>query len=676
MRAVNSLNKCADAVAKRLKKNGLQLTIGGEPSYVPIQPNGAEWNVTAIGPEKLKYAYALAAQLSTETKPGAFILWTPGKSYPGEVNPRWALHVVWNRDGSPLSQAPAATAAVPAKSGKSAKPKDPLSLQAKLRKSLLKRLNIGDNWLIGDEGVSAIPLDHDDKRWTSERWPFPDRRLELNWADGPAGLRLPLSQIPETAMRRALVLEPKPDGLHIFVPPFIQESFLQLIGKIQESVRETGIDRVIWEGYLPGDDADLWEKISLTPDPGVLEVNLPPCKTVRDYAWWIMELEKRTASVGLRSYKEISPEESIGTGGGNHIIFGGPSLEANPFFKNPAWITSILRYWQHHPCLSYFFTGNYVGSSSQAPRPDESSRALYDLEMAYWFLETLPQGTDQRYNLNETLRHLHTDASGNTHRSEISFDKFFNTAWAGGALGLIEFRAVETLPRAEWMAAVAVLWEAIAVMLFEEPFQKPLHDHGPHLQDRFFLPSLLWEDFTQILADLRRNGFSFDEELFRSIWNWRFPQMLAFEKGKAQLEIRRGCESWPLLCETPLEGGTTSRFVDTSMERLEFVANAPFVQSHRIFVQGRELKLERFPGGKFGCGLRYRRSALNPSLHPAIPPHMPLMVAVANGTKESLFKLEFQRRLFTPCNEAAPARATNPCRKMGAGLVTCDLRIP
>ena len=476
-------------------------------------------------------------------------------------------------------------------------------------------------------------------------------------------------------MKRALVLEPKPDGLHIFLPPFLQETFLELIGHLQVLVGKTRISGIFWEGYLPSDPKDLWQKISLTPDPGVLEVNLPPCSSVRDYAWWMKELEKRTAAVGLRSFKEISSEESTGTGGGNHIIFGGPSLDTNPFFKNPAWITSILRYWQHHPCLSYFFTGNYVGASSQAPRPDESSRALYDLEMAYRFLESLPAGTDQRYNLNETLRHLHTDASGNTHRSEISFDKFWNTAWAGGALGLIEFRAIETLPRAEWMGAVAVLWEAITVMLFEKPFQKPLRDHGPFLQDHFFLPSLLWEDFSQILADLRRAGFAFDEAIFRAIWEWRFPRMLLFEKGKARLEVRRGCESWPLLCETPLEGGSTSRFVDTSMERLEFIANAPFVQSHRIYVQGRELKLERFPGGRFGSGLRYRRSALNPSLHPAIPPHMPLMVSLANGSEEQLYKLEALARLFAPCSELPPRRLAKACKKMGDGLVTCDLRI-
>ena len=665
---MSCIHQIADAVAKRLEKNGLKLTIGGEPSYVPLVPDGAEWNVTAIGPDKLRYAYALAAELATHTQPGALVVWSPGKSYPGEVNPRWALHIVWNCDGTPMAAKPVA---------QSAKPKALVTRLNLLQKGLIKRLEVSNNWLKAENGVAALPLDHDGKNWISERWPFPKGRFELNFADGPAGLRLPLGLLPETAMKRALILEPKEDGLHIFIPPLLQKFFLKLIKLMQAALSEAGIAEVVWESYLPGDDADLWRKISLTPDPGVLEVNLPPCETVREYGWWLEQLETRTAAVGLRSFKEINPEETVGTGGGNHIIFGGPSLETNPFFPHPSWITSILRYWQHHPALSYLFTGNYVGASSQAPRPDESSRAFYDLEMAYRFLETLPPGTDQRYNLNETLRHLHTDASGNTHRSEISFDKFWNTAWPGGCLGLIEFRAIETLPRQEWMAAVATLWEAIAVMLFEKPFQKPLRDHGPQLQDRFFLPSFLWEDLARILADLRRAGLPFEEEIFRAIWKWRFPEMLAFEQGKALLSIRRGCESWPLLCETPLEGGTTSRFVDTSIERLEFAANKSFAQSHRVFVQGRELKLETFPRAGFGAGLRYRRSALNPSLHPAIPPHMPLNVTVVgDGKQEYSFKLEDQRRFFIPCKDRVIRRASRPCQKMGPGLMTCDLRIP
>jgi uncharacterized protein (DUF2126 family) len=323
------------------------------------------------------------------------------------------------------------------------------------------------------------------------------------------------------------------------------------------------------------------------------------------------------------------------------------------------------------------FTGDYVGASSQAPRPDESARSIYDLEMACQFIEKLGDGRDQRRLISETLRHLHTDGSGNTHRSEISFDKFWNTAFDGGCRGLIEFRAIETLPRADWMASVALLWSALAAFLFEKKFTRPLADHGAVLHDRFFLPGLLWDDFECVLRDLRRGGFRLDAAAFRAIWEWRFPRMLDFEDDGARLDVRRGCESWPLLCETPLEGGNTSRFVDTSMERLEFTANAAFAKTRRVFVQGRELALLAFTRGQFRAGLRYRRSALYPSLHPGIAPHMPLHVEVRGEHGREVFRLESGGCEFVPCASAAAPRLTRtPCKKLRPELLTCDLRLP
>ncbi|HWB59717.1 MAG TPA: transglutaminase family protein, partial [Chthoniobacteraceae bacterium] len=396
----------------------------------------------------------------------------------------------------------------------------------------------------------------------------------------------------------------------------------------------------------------------------------------KDYDWWMRVLERNATAAGLRSFKQLPDGDTVGTGGGNHILFGGPTLDTNPLFKNPRWVTSLLRYWQHHPSLSYLFTGHYVGPSSQAPRPDESARDLYDLEMAYQFLEKLGSG-DHRYLISETLRHLHTDASGNTHRSEISFDKFWSTGWNGGCRGLIEFRAIETMPKAEWMSAVALLWQALAAMLFKPGCTKPLFEHGARLHDHYFLPTLIWEDFTAVLADLKKAGLRIDRETFHAIWNWRFPRMLAFKNAGAELSIRKAHEGWPLLCETPLEGGSTSRFVDTSIERLEFIAGKQLALSHRIHVQGRELRLEKFPGGQFGAGLRYRRSAWYPSLHPGILMQVPLFVTLVRGKELYSYKLEQNSRAFIPV-EFDPhfAKGGHVCKKLRPGLLTYDLRLP
>ena len=669
MKPHGSLEKIGELAAARLRKHGIKLTMGGEPTYVPVDPAGQEWSITAVGPTKLTYAYAMARSLVKNSLPGAVAFFSPGKSYPGEANPRWTIHLLWNRDGSAL------TKTAPLEGDGKIAPEI-------LKNNLLENLRVENHWIRGRDpadpkrAVWILPLDHDGKKWVSQSWQRTfGKSLTLLPAEGPAGLRLPLAALPADALRRALVIETKPDGLHIFLPPLLQKPFLALLNHLTKNLRAAGVGRFFFEGYIPSDETGAWTKVSLAADPGVLEINLPPCHAWGEYDWWMKALEKAADDAGMRSFKQLSPEETLGTGGGNHLVFGGPTLDENPLFKHPRWVTSILRYWQHHPSLAYLFTGHYVGPSSQAPRPDESARELYDLEMAYQFLEKLEPG-DHRYLISETLRHLHTDGGGNTHRSEISFDKFWNAGWDGGCRGLVEFRAVESMPRADWMSAVALLWSALAVVLFEKNFTRPLIEHGSRLHDHYFLPTLLWEDFEKILRDLKKGGFDFDPDIFRAIWDWRFPKMLSFEIAGASFAVRKAHEGWPLLCETPLEGGTTSRFVDTSIERLEFLADAAFAASHEIFVQGRKLRLEKFPGGKCGVGLRYRRSALYPSLHPGIEPHVPLFVTVRRGKIARTFRLDQQRRVFEGA-EIDPHLATRkpPCKKLRPELLTFDLRL-
>ena len=447
---------------------------------------------------------------------------------------------------------------------------------------------------------------------------------------------------------------------------------------------EHGVERYYFEGYLPPDVDASWMRLGLTADPGVLEVNLPPCETWEDYHRWLVWLEEAGAAAGLRSWKLSAQGDATGTGGGNHLIFGGPTLETNPFFTRPAWVASLLRYFQAHPCLAYLFTGSYVGASSQAPRPDESARDLYDLNLAYQYLASLPRG-DHRYLIGETLRHMHTDISGNTHRSEISFDKFWMVSGPpSGASGLIEFRAIESLPRADWMSAIALLWQAIALHTLENPTPGPLNMLGPALHDRYFLATPLWHDLQAVLAELRGVGIDLPEAIYREIWEWRFPSLLAAEFEGAKLEIRRVCESWPLLCETPSEGGSTSRFVDTSIERLELAADPAFADARQVFVNGHELVLLPLTGadadGRVGCGLRYRRTALFPSLHPGIKPHLPLELTVTrrqDGAVEGRYVLQADRREFVPSADGAkkdhaPGR---PAAKADPSLLTYDLRL-
>jgi uncharacterized protein (DUF2126 family) len=685
-----ALLAAAKVIRQRLRQRKVRLTLGGEPTYVPENPEGSEWNFIAVGPTKLRYAYALAGEMIRRFLPGAVTVYSPGKQYPGETNPRWVVNVLANLDGSPI----AAQATVMEPAGTPPARAIPKAGFRDFQAAVCKALQVPRrNWIGAREPVArrrqvaVLPLDHDGKRWLSEKWKLPGGRtiLPLIAAEGPAGLRLPLDRLPEKAMRRALTFEWRDNALHVFLPPLLQAPFQELLTILLRGMAAHGFPRYYFEGYLPPDADGSWLRLGLTADPGVLEVNLPPCERWEDYHRWLVWLEEAGAAAGLRSWKHSAQGDAAGTGGGNHLIFGGPSLETNPFFTRPGWVASLLRYFQAHPCLAYLFTGSYVGASSQAPRPDESARDLYDLNLAYQYLAGLPPG-DHRYLIGETLRHMHTDISGNTHRSEISFDKFWMLGGPpSGASGLIEFRAIESLPHAAWMSAIALLWQGIAAYTLDHPTPASLAIHGAALHDRFFLATPLWHDLQVVLGDLRADGIDLPAEIFREIWNWRFPSLLSAEFGGGKLEVRRVCESWPLLCETPSEGGSTSRFVDTSVERLEICTNREFAAAHRVFVNGRELVLGPVLSGRdkeaeMGCGLRYRRTALFPSLHPGIKPHLPLELTVTRrkgGAMAGRFVLQEDRREFARGELPAKGtfKAAQPAAKADASLLTYDLRL-
>ena len=652
------LTTIAKQVENTLASERIVLTMGGEPTFIPIKPEGPEWHFAAVGPTKLTYARAFADKMVETVARGAMILYSPGKLYPGEVNPRWALQILHN------SQEPLGLS----RNTKETRP-DGETLKS-IRDQLVLELGVEDRWLQAKDPraprsrVWILPLDHTEGKWITQPWNI--RKLELLNTEGPAGLRLPLNRLPENAIRRALVIETGEKGLIVFLPPLLTEQWDRLVRIINVAIADRAA--VDWQGYLPVDLPSTWTRLGFTADPGVLEVNLPACKTWLEYQQWLVTLEKRAETIGLRSFRaEPLP---TGTGGGSHLLFGGISIEENPFFTRPGWLASILRYWQHHPSLSYLFSGCYVGISSQAPRPDESGNTLLDLELAYRQLEDLPAG-DVRLQINELLRHLHTDVSGNTHRSETSFDKFWSPPV--GYYGLIEFRAVESLPKADWIGAVALLWRALLTYLLKQPFRTALKDFNFDLHDRFFLPTPLWADLSDVLSDLAQFGFGFDPAVFREIWEWRFPRLL----NQAGLTIRKALESWPLLAETPTVGGNTSRFVDTSVERLEFAAESSFYQQYALFVNGRELPFRLISSKELIAGLRYRKSALYPSLHPHIGVQLPLSVVLIERESEKIHKMF---RLLTGAQkfvEEAPGdfQRGKPCESPTPGMYTCDLRI-
>jgi uncharacterized protein (DUF2126 family) len=668
-----AFNSTAAAVEERLGRAGIALTMGGEPTLVPVDPQGAEWSVAADGPTKLPLARALAAELQRRAWPGSLLLFCPGKRYDGEVNPRWALRLITGRDGEPLLPWPDRPGA-PRPSASQA-----LALLQAIGTGLVgdtvQPLPLRDP-LAPERRVWALPLSCEQGRWRSVPWALADELRQLSGAPGPAGLRLPLEHFPEGALRQVLTLELDPQGWGLFLPPLERQPLEQLLGLIARHAQAWRPPQL--SGLLPVDAADHWRVLGLTADPGVLEINLPVCHSWQEYAGWMALLEQAGAAVGLRSWKQQG-DRTEGTGGGNHLLLGGPNLEQHPFFSQPAWLVAVLRYWQHHPCLAYLFSGRSVGPASQAPRPDEGSAAWLDLELAHRTLAQLPPG-DQRVAIGETLRHLHADRSGNTHRSEISLDKFWNPAWTAGCQGLLEFRALESMPDHHWSNAVALLFRALVVRLLDADLRPSgLRPWGDRLHDRALLPSQLWADLERVLADLAAAGLPLDPEPFRAIWAWRFPELLHWQQGEAELSIRQALEPWPLLCDTPVEGGSTSRFVDSSLRRFELIGSAALRQRYGLRLQGRELRWPTDP--EQPLAVRYRQEALFPCLHPCLPVHVPLSLELLEGERPvAHWRLQSESTGFEPLTATAPAPATAPppataLQAAGEHCSTVDLRL-
>lgn len=664
----------AAAVEARLQQAGIRLTMGGEPTLVPLEPTGAEWSVAADGPTKLRYARQLAAELQRRAWPGSTLLYCPGKQYDGEVNPRWALRLITGQNGEPVVPWPdGADEAVPS-------PAELEALVEGLGSDLgcpLQALPLRDP-LQDDRQVWAIPLSCEQGQWRSAPWPLEEGLRELSGAPGPAGLRLPLQHFPPGELRQVLTLERDASGWALFLPPLERQPLERLLQRI--AAHSKGWRQPELSGVLPWDAVEHWQVLGLTADPGVLEVNLPVCHSWHDYAGWIERLEEAGAAVGLRSWKQQG-SRSEGTGGGNHLLLGGPSLDDHPFFRRPAWLVGLLRYWQHHPCLAYLFSGRSVGPASQAPRPDEGSASLLDLQLAHTALERLPEG-DQRVAIGETLRHLHADRSGNTHRSEISLDKFWNPAWTAGCQGLLEFRALESLPHHHWTSAVALLFRALTVRLLQ-PELRPteLRPWGAELHDRVLLPSALWADLEAVLADLAAAGLPLDPEPFRAIWAWRFPALLHWQQGEAELCIRQALEPWPLLCDTPVEGGSTSRFVDSSLRRLELIGSPLLRERYQLLVQGRPLAWPQDPNQPLA--VRFRQEALFPCLHPCLPVDVPLQLSLVERASEATtarWVLHNESKGFEPLTGDAaastgPSGNTTQLRGAGEHCSTVDLRL-
>jgi uncharacterized protein (DUF2126 family)/transglutaminase-like putative cysteine protease len=686
---VQQVAHCVDA---SLEAHDVRLTMGGEPTFVGIDdPESPQWNIDALGAMKRSRGLTFIRALRESMAPHALLHYGQGKWYPGEPLPRWALSCFWRADGVPVWEDADLIAREDHDYGFGT------GDASKFMHALTRRLQVtAENALPafspGSESTEPagyiLPIRRRQPdgllRWSSQWWFTPVDRLVLFQGDSPVGYRIPAEAIPWVApdelkyefddapyadrarlpqksarrmelfasdpvadtlpavlranedvpelIRPSLCVQARDGRLHVFLPyaPVLAD-YLDLIAAVEDTCRY--LKMPVWvEGYAPAADPRLLS-LSVTPDPGVLEVNLPPAKN------WD-ELEKINTQVDSEARRNRLTAEKFdysgnqnATGGGSHIVIGGATIEDSPILRRPDLLRSMIAFWQNHPSMSYLFSGLYVGPTSQYPRVDEArTDALYELEVAF---RHLPSGSCPPSVVDGLFRNLLADVTGNTHRAEFCVDKLFPPQGLGLPLGLLELRAFEMPPTARMNLLQMLLIRALVCMFWKEPFEGSLIRWGTALHDRFMLPHFVRLDFFEVLGALRQSGFNFEDEWFAEHLEFRFPRIGSIHVDGVELELRRALEPWNVLAEETASGGTV-RSVDSSLERIQVKLSGITADSRfAVVCNGHRVPLQPTsePGAAV-AGVRFRARRLSATLHPTIPVHAPLVFDLIDSWNE------------------------------------------
>ncbi|APZ41989.1 DUF2126 domain-containing protein [Acidihalobacter ferrooxydans] len=526
----------------------------------------------------------------------------------------------------------------------------------------------------------ALPLSWDTRRdtWRSAPWEFRRGAMFLMPGTSPMGLRLPLDSLPWKSERErditperstfeprpplsadihgevetryaqllaaaapppsadanggrdtvdvphtALCIEARGGCVHLFMPPLnYLEHYAELLAAIENTAAELKLPVVI-EGYTPPRDPRL-KSFAVTPDPGVIEANIHPASNWDELVDTTLKLYAEARLARLGTEKFMLDGRHTGTGGGNHVTLGGATPEDSPFLRRPDLLASLITYWQHHPALSYCFSGLFIGPTSQAPRVDEGrDEYLYELEIA---LSRIPPGeTPAPWLVDRLLRNLLVDITGNTHRAEFCIDKLYSPDSATGRLGLVEFRGFEMPPHARMSLVQMLLIRALVARFWRTPYRGKLVRWGTELHDRWMLPHYVHEDLRGICAELNEAGYPFALEWLDPFMEFRFPVLGRVQLKDIGIELRMALEPWPVLGEEASSQGT-ARYVDSSVERLQVRVSGLTGDRYVLVCNGRRVPLKATGvKGEGVAGVRYRAWQPPSALHPTIGVHVPLV---------------------------------------------------